>query len=183
MKIIALLVLALIGVSGCGLSGFPDRRGSDVVVYGPADHDPSLRNDAAFALRWWKQATNDTDTHLVDSCDYERACTIIVYTAGISDDETNGQTIRWSNTFNGNAGANIVIRPGLPPAAQRLTVAHEIGHAFEMFHVSDPDELMHPRMMDENLCIGWQTLTEWSALYGDNGRHTRTCIGNVSDDR
>lgn len=146
---------------GCG---YPDLRSARVVVYLPESGDTSLADDAQFALDWWLAATHDISAQLADECDWDYACTTIVY--GELDHKW-GQTSHWQTAFNEHHGSHITIAPGLTPGNQRYTIAHEIGHSFGVHHVSAPIDLMYAHIDERyDVCIGSATFVSWRQLYG-----------------
>lgn len=172
-KLKALIILSnALVVGGCGLDGYPDRRASRVVVINSEDHNPSLKADAEFALRWWRAATNDISAEVADKCDWDYACTLVKWG---TLDKKDGNTIRWQNVANGHNGADITIKWGLALEDQRIVVAHEIGHSFELPHVADDHDLMYAFASPITPCIGAPTLREWADLYGDKGDLVPTC--------
>jgi len=168
------IVVAAATLTGCGLAGYPDRRDSEVMVNESESHDPTLWEDVAFSLRLWNRATGDTSAEIVSHCSYDRACTIVSF--GMLSGKRYGQTKRWYNPVNGHAGADVVIMPDLGPEMQLITVAHEIGHSFTLYHVDDENDIMYPWRELTATCIGEASLNEWRDIFVNTGPMTKTCI-------
>lgn len=168
MKKLPLLLLTLLS-SACGIGGYPDRRDATIVV-----KDPDLVEPVEFSLRWWVAATSDVTAKVSKECDQAHSCVTVRYNDLYGD--TVGRNVNWSDPVLGLNGSKITIDPTMKgwTDGQRHVVAHELGHSFEMDHVSNDEDLMRPYGAHYS-CITRDTFANWAEEYGDNGKFVKTC--------